>query len=202
MSVYHGKPRDKATHQNLCVFQLPKGNEQQHLPWQVGKFSQVNWGFTQRVKSLSRVQLFVTLQTVALWAPLSMGFSRQEYWSGLTFPTPNVKRFTSKESRKLFHVLCFWKLAPRLKRFRFKSTLIEVEREGTPLIWAQGHLHSRTHSQAKTGPIGHTCRVICAPRLPNQIHLGSIYLPCIFVNLFSYSLSFRLKLDISLHGRF
>ena len=33
-------------------------------------------------KSLSRVQLFVTLWTVALQAPLSLGFSRQEYWSG------------------------------------------------------------------------------------------------------------------------
>ena len=31
--------------------------------------------------------LFVTLWTVALQAPLSMGFSRQEYWSGLPFPT-------------------------------------------------------------------------------------------------------------------
>ena len=35
---------------------------------------------------LSRVQLFVTPRTVALQAPLSMGFSRQEYWSGLPFP--------------------------------------------------------------------------------------------------------------------
>ena len=34
----------------------------------------------------SRVGLFVTLWTVALQAPLSMGFSRQEYWSGLTCP--------------------------------------------------------------------------------------------------------------------
>ena len=34
-------------------------------------------------KLLSRVQLFVTLWTVAHQAPLSMGFSRQEYWSGL-----------------------------------------------------------------------------------------------------------------------
>ena len=31
---------------------------------------------------------FVTPQTVAHQAPLSMGFSRQEYWSGLTFPSP------------------------------------------------------------------------------------------------------------------
>ena len=35
---------------------------------------------------LSRVQLFATLWTVAHQAPLSMGFFRQEYWSGLPFP--------------------------------------------------------------------------------------------------------------------
>ena len=40
------------------------------------------------VKPLSRVQLFVTQWTVAHQAPLSMGFSRQEYWSGLPFPSP------------------------------------------------------------------------------------------------------------------
>ena len=40
------------------------------------------------VKSLSRVQLFATPWTVARQAPLSMGFSRQEYWSGLPFPSP------------------------------------------------------------------------------------------------------------------
>ena len=37
---------------------------------------------------LSRVRLFVTLWTVAPQAPLSMGFSRQEYWSGVPFPFP------------------------------------------------------------------------------------------------------------------
>ena len=39
-------------------------------------------------KSLSCVQLFVTLQTIARQAPLSMGFSRQEHQSGLPFPSP------------------------------------------------------------------------------------------------------------------
>ena len=34
------------------------------------------------------VQLFATPWTVAYQAPLSMGFSRQEYWSGLPFPSP------------------------------------------------------------------------------------------------------------------
>ena len=40
------------------------------------------------MKSLSRVQLFATPWIVAHQAPPSMGFSRQEYWSGLSFPSP------------------------------------------------------------------------------------------------------------------
>ena len=40
------------------------------------------------VHLLSRVQLFGIPWTVACQAPLSMGFSRQEYWSGLSFPSP------------------------------------------------------------------------------------------------------------------
>ena len=41
-----------------------------------------------KVKLLSRVWLFVTPWTVAHQAPPSMGFSRQEYWTGLPFPSP------------------------------------------------------------------------------------------------------------------
>ena len=40
-----------------------------------------------KVKSLSRVQLFTTPWTIACQTPPSMGFSRQEYWSGLPFPS-------------------------------------------------------------------------------------------------------------------
>ena len=39
---------------------------------------------------LGLVQLFVTQWTVAHQAPLSMDFSRQEYWSGLPFPSPDL----------------------------------------------------------------------------------------------------------------
>ena len=42
----------------------------------------------KKVKSVSNVQLFATLWTVAHQAPLSMGFSRPEYWSGFPFPSP------------------------------------------------------------------------------------------------------------------
>ena len=41
-----------------------------------------------KVKSLSRVRLFETPWALAHQAPLSMGFSRQEYRSGLPFPSP------------------------------------------------------------------------------------------------------------------
>ena len=47
--------------------------------------AEVKWS---EVKSLSRVRLFVTPWTIAYQAPPSMGFSRQEYWSGLPFPSP------------------------------------------------------------------------------------------------------------------
>ena len=42
------------------------------------------------VQSLSCIQLFLTSWTIVLQAPLSMGFSRQEYWSGLSCPPPGV----------------------------------------------------------------------------------------------------------------
>ena len=41
-----------------------------------------------KVKSLSRVQLFATPWTVTYQAPPTMGFSRQKRWSGLSFPSP------------------------------------------------------------------------------------------------------------------
>ena len=47
--------------------------------------SKINWKV--KVKSLSHVQLFGTSWTIAYQAPWSMGFSRQEYWSGLPFPS-------------------------------------------------------------------------------------------------------------------
>ena len=54
----------------------------QELAYLLGLFTRV------KVKSLSLVQLFATPWTVAYQAPPSMGFSRQEYWSGVPLPSP------------------------------------------------------------------------------------------------------------------
>ena len=62
-------------------------------------------GLYVRVTSLSSDQLFVTLWTVARQAPLSMGFSRQEYWSGLPFHSPGVQSHISYVSCMGWQVL-------------------------------------------------------------------------------------------------
>ena len=59
------------------------------LEWVAISFSSA-WKRKVKVKSLSRVQLLVTPWTAAYQAPPSMGFSRQEYWSGVPLPSPLV----------------------------------------------------------------------------------------------------------------
>ena len=59
------------------------------FPWGLVLLStSTNWGACAHAHSLYRVQLFAIPWTVARHSPLSMGFSRQEYWSGLPFPPP------------------------------------------------------------------------------------------------------------------
>ena len=56
------------------------------LEWIAISFSNA-WKWKVKVKSLSRVQLLATPWTASYQAPLSKGFSRQEYWSGLPLPS-------------------------------------------------------------------------------------------------------------------
>ena len=99
--------------------------------------------FIVHAQSLSHIWLFVTPWTAANQAPLSMGFSRQEHWSGLPFPPPEdlphsgmepaspalaSKFFTSKPPRKPItsmqkqtnkkqcHVKCFGECKSELYR--------------------------------------------------------------------------------------
>ena len=57
------------------------------MEWVAISFSSA-WKWKVKVKSLSRVRLLVTPWTEAYQAPPSMGFSRQEYWSGVPLPSP------------------------------------------------------------------------------------------------------------------
>ena len=59
------------------------------LEWVAISFSNA-WKWKVKGKSLSRVRLFATPWTAAYQAPPSMGFSRQEYWSGVPSPSPHL----------------------------------------------------------------------------------------------------------------
>ena len=79
---------------------------------------------------LSCVQLFIILWTVAHQAPLSMEFSRQEYWSGLLFPTPGDLPDPGIEPESL--VLCC------AKSFQSRPTLcdnIDCSPPGSSVPW-------------------------------------------------------------------
>ena len=81
----------------------PLGNSQYSV-----FFKSTKW-VNEWVKSLSHVWLFATPWTVAHQAPPSMGFSRQEYWSGLPFssigdlPNPESKHISWTGKQILYH---------------------------------------------------------------------------------------------------
>ena len=65
---------------------VPEILQARTLEWVAISFSNA-WKWKVKVKSLSRVRLLVTPWTAAYQAPPSMGFSRQEYWSGVPLPS-------------------------------------------------------------------------------------------------------------------
>ena len=70
---------------------VPRILQARTLEWVAISFSSA-WKWKVKVKSLSRVQLFATPWTAAYQAPPSMGFSRQEYWSGVPLPSLDNSR--------------------------------------------------------------------------------------------------------------
>ena len=84
------------------------------LEWVAISFSNA-WKWKVEVKSLSRVRLWATPWTAAYQAPPSMGFSKQEYWSGVPLPSPllavsPLKFFLKQNSSRFFnsHRLSQW----------------------------------------------------------------------------------------------
>ena len=80
------------------------------------------WKWKVKVKSLSRVRLFATPWTAAYQAPPAMGFSRQEYWSGVPLPSPlysyNPYKFWIRISLFLYHhpPQVIWKISNLKKK--------------------------------------------------------------------------------------
>ena len=99
------------------------------LPFPSPMHESEKWKWKVKVKSLSRVWLLATSWTAAQQAPPSMGFSRQEYWSGVPLPSPKEcleapqagkgkERFPLRASRGsvALQIPWFWILASRTLR--------------------------------------------------------------------------------------
>ena len=71
-------------------FPVPGILQARTMEWVAISFSNA-WKWEVKMKSLSRVRPSATPWTAAYQAPPSMGFSRQEYWSGVPLPSPAVK---------------------------------------------------------------------------------------------------------------
>ena len=84
------------------------------------------WKWKVKVKSLSRVWLFVTPWTAVYQAPPSMGFSRQEYWSGLPLPSPYMQNTSCEMPNWMKH-----KLESRLPG----KISIASDMQMTPSLW-------------------------------------------------------------------
>ena len=69
------------------------------LEWVAISFSNA-WKWKVKVKSLSRVRFLATPWTGAHHAPPSMGFSRQEYWSGVPLPSPAYQLYLNLKKKK------------------------------------------------------------------------------------------------------
>ena len=89
------------------------------LKWVAIAFSNA-WKWKVKVKSLSRVWLFATPWPTAHQAPPSMGFSRQEYWSGVPLPSPVVysEAHQTSCSQQNHFMLCFQILSGQIIKRR------------------------------------------------------------------------------------
>ena len=122
-------------------------------------------------KSLSHVRLCATPWTVARQAPLSIGVSRQEYWSGLPFPSPGDLPNPGIEPQ-----------SPTLQADVLTSEPPGKPKGLVPLCFAHARTHARTHTQScprLCDPVEEFCRpdrsfLPSAADLPNAgIELGS-----------------------------
>ena len=102
------------------------------LEWLAISFSNA-WKWKVKVKLLSHVRLLVTPWTAAHQAPLSMGFSRQDCWSGVPLPSPKTNRSLGLQWLKLWRVLYTLKWWVEMDRMKYSSPISHPQSNCTSL---------------------------------------------------------------------
>ena len=113
-------------------FPVPGILQARTLEWVAISFSKA-WKWKVEVKSLSRVRLFATPWTAAHQAPPSMGFSRQEYWSGVPPPSPILV------IRQM--LLTFFQTDPKHHRYTARTIFLVISWTVVCELWVRGLIH-------------------------------------------------------------
>ena len=112
------------------------------LEWVAISFS-IAWKWKVKMKLLSRVRLVSTPSTAAYQAPPSMGFSRQEYWSGVPLPSPNYWLCCVK-NWNYFGILFFWPQyhsGPKQNKLQLYRSVNEMKIYGSEILFSFSWSH-------------------------------------------------------------
>ena len=104
------------------------------LEWVAISFSSA-WKWKVKVKSLSHAWLFATPWTEAHQAPPSMGFSRQEYWSGVSLPSP-MSHTSKLQKWHLIPVVCLWLQNPCSSHFALTDEYPDGLQKWGQFVWS------------------------------------------------------------------
>ena len=116
--------------------------------------------FKVKVKSLTRVRFFATPWTVAHQAPLSMGFSRQEYWSGLPFPSSGDLPYPGIEPRSpALQADTLTSEPPGKYTYYLKTVMIQLEyfackQISKTILWWNGLDKNQAQDMWEAGGVG------------------------------------------------
>ena len=142
------------------------------LEWVAISFSNA-WRWKMKVKSLSHVWLWATPWTAAYWAPPSMGFSRQEYWSGVPSPSPQVhaRDLHTLPKPAMYHVLGNWQDEKTKAPGHVHTFWFPPSRNSTLMLWVPSSpqcIESCTDYHSSLPPSPHQPHSLAVARLNAQ----------------------------------
>ena len=110
------------------------------LEWVAISFSNA-WKWKVKMKSLSRPRLLTTPRTAAYQAPPSMGFSRQEYWSGVPLPSPVCATMKHNNMDKSYTYKVEWNKSD-IKYLLYESIYIKLKNR--TVVLRDTHFNGKT----------------------------------------------------------
>ena len=146
------------------------------LEWVAISFSNV-WKWKVRVKLLSHIRLLATAWTAAHQTPLSMGFSRQEYWSGVPLPSPHYEATNGIFHRTRTNNFTIFMEIQKTLNSQSNLEKEEWNRRNQP-AWLQSLLQSHSHQDSMVLAQSQKYRSIEQSRKPRDkpTHLWTLYL--------------------------